>query len=122
MILFRVLDLLWKPVGGIVRFCIVHHPLPGTIFLLFTDTSLTSLKILQLYGYRFKIELGFRQAVHILGTYAYHFWMLDMKPLRRGAGDQYLHRTSDEYCAAARPKVLAYHLRVQLGCIAQLPG
>jgi hypothetical protein len=119
MVRFRVLDLLWKPVGHIVRFLIVHHPVRGTIFLLSTDTSLSALEILQLYSYRFKIELGFRQAVHILGTYAYHFWMLGMKPLRRGAGDQYLHRTSDEYRAAIRRKMRAYHVYVQLGCIAQ---
>jgi hypothetical protein len=119
MVRFRVLDLLWKPVGRIVRFCIVHHPVRGTIFLLSTDTSLTALEILQLYSYRFKIELGFRQAVHVIGTYAYHFWMLGMKPLRRGSGDQYLHRTSDEYRGAIRRKLRAYHVYVQLGCIAQ---
>jgi hypothetical protein len=116
---FRVLDLLWKPVGRMVRFCIVHHPLRGTIFLLSTDTSLAPLEILQLYGYRFKIELGFRQAVHVIGAYAYHFWMRGMKPLRRGAGDQYLHRTSDEYRAGVRRKLRACHVHVQLGCIAQ---
>jgi len=110
MVRFRVLDLLWKPVGHIVRFLIVHHPVRGTIFLLSTDTSLSAMEILQLYSYRFKIELGFRQAVHILGAYAYHFWMLGMKPLRRGAGDQYLHRTSDEYRAAIRRKMRAYHV------------
>jgi len=119
MVRFRVLDLLWKPVARIVRFCIVHHPVRGTIFLLSTDTSLTALEILQLYGYRFKIELGFRQAVHVVGTYAYHFWMLAMKPLRRTGGDQYLHRTTDAYRAAIRRKVRAYHIYVQLGCIAQ---
>ena len=119
MVRFRVLDLLWKPVGRIVRFCIVHHPVRGTIFLLSTDTSLTVLEILQLYGYRFKIELGFRQAVHVIGAYAYHFWMLGMKPLRRGTGDQYLHRTTDEYRSAIRRKMRAYHVYVQLGCIAQ---
>jgi hypothetical protein len=119
MVRFRVLDLLWKPVGHIVRFCIVHHPVRGSIFLLSTDTSLTALEILQLYGYRFKIELGFRQAVHVLGAYAYHFWMLGMKPLRRGSGDQYLHRTTDEYRVAIRRKLRAYHVYVQLGCIAQ---
>ena len=69
--------------------------------------------------YRFKIELGFRQAVHVIGAYAYHFWMLGMKPLRRGGGDQYLHRTSDQYRVAIRRKLRAYHLYVQLGCIAQ---
>ncbi len=75
--------------------------------------------ILQLYGYRFKIELGFRQAVHVLGAYAYHFWMADMKPVRRGTGNQYLHRTSHTYRQAVRRKLRAYHVHVQLGCIAQ---
>lgn len=119
MVRFRVLDLLWKPVGRIVRFCIVHHPVRGTIFLLSTDTTLSALEILQLYGCRFKIELGFRQAVHVIGGYAYHFWMRGMKPLRRGSGDQYLHRTTDEYRTAIRRKLRAYHVYVQLSCIAQ---
>jgi hypothetical protein len=116
---YRVLDLMWRPVAKVVRFVIVRHPLRGTIFLLSTDTSLEPLEILQLYGYRFKIELGFRQAVHVIGAYAYHFWMAAMKPLRRGGGDQYLHRTSDAYRAGVRRKLRAYHVHVQLGCIAQ---
>ena len=45
--------------------------------------------------------------------------MRGMKPLRRGTGDQYLHRTTDEYRAAIRRKMRAYHVYVQLGCIAQ---
>jgi hypothetical protein len=106
-------------VGRVVRFVVVHHPARGTIFLLSTDLTLEPLQILQLYGYRFKIELGFRQAVHVLGAYAYHFWMADMKPVRRGGGDQYLHRTSDTYRDAVRRKLRAYHVHVQLGCIAQ---
>jgi hypothetical protein len=116
---YRTLDLVWRPVARTVRFVIVHHPSRGTIFLLSTDLSLEPLQILQLYGYRFKIELGFRQAVHVLGAYAYHFWMAGMKPLRRGSGDQYLHRTSDTYRDAVRRKLRAYHVHVQLGCIAQ---
>jgi hypothetical protein len=116
---YRCIDLLWRPVAHLVRFVIVRHPIRGTIFLLCTDLSLAPLEILQLYGYRFKIELGFRQAVHVLGAYAYHFWMAAMKPLHRGDGDQYLHRTSDSYRAAIRRKLRAYHVHVQLGCIAQ---
>lgn len=116
---YRAIDLLWRPVAHIVRFVIVHHPIRGTIFLLCTDLSLAPLEILQLYGYRFKIESGFRQAVHVLGAYAYHFWMAGMKPLRRGDGDQFLHCSSDSYRAAIRRKLLAYHVHVQLGCIAQ---
>jgi hypothetical protein len=77
------------------------------------------LEIILLYGYRFRIELGFRQAIHVLGAYAYHFWMSTMKPLRRWYGDQYLHRKTDAYRAAIKRKIIAFHLHVQLGCIAQ---
>jgi hypothetical protein len=80
---YRCLDLIWRPAARIVRFVIVRHPQRGTIFLLTTDLPLAPLEILQLYGYRFRIELGFRQAVHVLGAYAYHFWMCGMKQLRR---------------------------------------
>lgn len=116
---YRCLDLVWRPAGRLVRFVLVRHPHRGAIFLLSTDLTLEPLEILMLYGYRFKIELGFRQAVHVLGAYAYHFWMCGMKPLRRGQGDQYLHRTSAAYRAAIRRKMNAFHLHVQLGCIAQ---
>jgi hypothetical protein len=116
---YRTLDLMWRPVARVVRFVIVRHPLRGTIFLLSTDLSLEPMQILQLYGYRFKIELGFRQAVHVIAAYAYHFWMADMKPLRRGGGNQYLHRMSEDYRNAVRRKLRAYHVHVQLGCIAQ---
>lgn len=119
MLRYRVLDLMWRPAGCRVRFVIVHHPQRGTIFLMCTDLSLDPLQILTFYGYRFKIELGFRQAVHVMGAYAYHFWMADMKPIRRGSGDQYLHRTSHDYRAGVRRKLRAYHVHVQLGAIAQ---
>ena len=42
-----------------------------------------------------------------------------MKPTRRGSGNQYLHKTSDTYRKAIRRKLRAYHVHVQLGCIAQ---
>ncbi len=119
MLRYLVADLLWRPVGHLIRFVIVKHPTRGTVFLVCTDLTMSPLDIIQLYGYRFKIEVGFRQAVHVIGAYAYHFWMMAMKPLRRGQGNQYLHRTSDDYRAGVRRKLGAYHLYVQLGCIAQ---
>jgi hypothetical protein len=119
MVRYRVIDLLWRPVGCLVRFVIVKHPMRGMLFLICTDMSLSPLEIITLYGYRFKIEVGFRQAVHVIGAYAYHFWIMNMKPVRRGQGDQFLHRTTDAYREAVRRKLRAYHHHVQLGCIAQ---
>jgi hypothetical protein len=77
------------------------------------------LAIIRLYGWRFKIEVGFKQAIHTVGTYAYHFWMLDMIPLRRGDGNQHLHRRSDRYRAQVRRKVAAYERHIMIGLIVQ---
>jgi len=116
---YVVRDLLWKPVGRLVRFVIVAHPSKGFWFLLSTDTSLEALEIIRIYGLRFRIELSFKQAVHTMGTFCYRFWMRAMKPIRFGDGNQYLHRTSSEYREAITQKIHAYHTLIQAGVIAQ---
>jgi len=116
---FRVVDLLWRPVGVLVRFVVVLHPLRGAILLMCTDLTLSPLDIIRIYGLRFKIEVSFKQALRVIGAYAYHFWMAAMMPLRRVSGNQYLHHKSEDYRNAVRRKIAAYHRHIQLGLIAQ---
>lgn len=116
---YYTIDLLWRPMGQLVRFVLVDHPSRGRVILMSTDLALTALEIIAAYSYRFKIELAFKQAIYTLGSYGYHFWMMIMTPRSRRSGNQYLHRTSDDYRRLVRRKLDAYHRYVQLGCIAQ---
>jgi len=53
---YRVCDLLWRPVGQLVRFVAVIHPTRGACLLMSTDLSLGAIDIIRIYGLRFKIE------------------------------------------------------------------
>lgn len=102
-----------------VRFVAVCHSHREKCLLMSTDLSLIPLEIIRLYGFRFKIEFSFKQAVRTIGAYAYHFWMMDTKPLSRKNGNQYLHRDSERYRNNVRRKLHAYHTFVHAGIVAQ---
>lgn len=119
IIQYYCLDLLWKPIGCLVRFVAVIHPKGGRWILMSTDTELDPLLIIQLYGYRPRIEASFKAAIHTIGTYSYRLWMMAMQRIRRCSGNQYLHRQPQWYRDAVQRKVEAIHKYVAVGVVAQ---
>ena len=87
-----------------VRFVLVVLSTRGRCILVIADLTLQARDIIRLYGLRFKIEHGFKQAIHVTGTFSYHFWMNKMKPLKTRNGNQYLYRESEAYRDAVHCK------------------
>lgn len=112
-------DLLWKPVGRIVRFVLVIYPNKGRCILMTTDLSLDPLQVIEMYTKRFKIEESFKQSVHTIGAFDYHFWLKPMERIKRGSGNQHLHRESQEYREAVKEKIESYNRFVAIGAVAQ---
>ncbi len=116
---YQCRDLIWRPLGRVVRFVWVIHPKRGKILLMTTDTLIEPITVIKLYGIRFKIEVAFRQAVYTIGTFNYHFWMKGMKKIKLGGKDQFLHRESEIYRKNVKRKMKAYNTHIQFGLIAQ---
>ena len=68
-----VLDLLWKPVKGMLRFILVETS-HGRIILMTSDLNLDPVTAIQLYCRRVTIETMFDTLKNTLGAMAYHFW------------------------------------------------
>lgn len=115
---YYCINLLWRPIGELLRFVLVDHPTRGKIILMTTKLDLDPIRVIALYGYRWKIEVSFKTALRVIGAYAYHFWMREMDKISVGSGDQYLHRKTKDYRDQVMRKIEAYHRFVQLGCVA----
>ena len=116
---YRVIDAVVRPGAFRVRIVLVVHPTRGKVVLLSTNTELPALEIIRIYGFRFKIEVAFKSAIHQVGVYAYHFWLQVMEKIKKGSGTQDLSNADKKYKEKVISKINAYLLYVQLGLIAQ---
>lgn len=79
---YLCLDLIWRPVMKKVRFVLVKNG-PDICILMSSNLNLLPYEIIQLYSYRFKIEVVFKELKHRIGSFFYHFWTYAMPKLNR---------------------------------------
>ncbi len=109
-------DLWW--LGMWVRFVLSINEQGRRGIFVSTDVTLDPVTILRTYGFRFRIEEGFKVLIHTLLGMNYRFWMKAMEKVKRGGGDQYLHRAGERYRAAVARKVEAYERFVNIAGMA----
>jgi hypothetical protein len=114
---YLALDLIWKPVKGLVRFILIETS-RGRIILMSSDLTLEPLLALSLYTARVRIESLFDSVKNLLGGLAYHFWSKYLAPVsrrpRRGSHPAPVSSRPDRTAntLAAIEKFMAVHLIV----------
>jgi hypothetical protein len=91
---YLCLDLLWKPVKGRIRFVLVKHGSTPFI-LMYSDLTVPALQIIELYGYRFKVEVMFKSLKNTIGSFFYHFWTAALPKFSRKTTETDLSRITD---------------------------
>jgi len=79
---YLVLDLIWKPAKGLLRFILIESS-RGRIILISSDMTLTAVQALSLYTARVRIESLFNSIKNLLGGATYHFWSKYLAPVSR---------------------------------------
>jgi len=79
---YLCIDMLWRPIMRKVRFVLVKYG-SNKVILMSSNLNLLSSDIIQLYSYRFKIEVVFKELKHRIGSFFYHFWTHAMPKLNR---------------------------------------
>lgn len=78
---YQCFEFHWDSPHQLVKFVLTQLPNGRRLILLSTDLCLTGPEIIAAYGLRFKIEVTFRQLVHLLGGFAYRFWLKGLPTL-----------------------------------------
>lgn len=119
MLQFYCIDLFWRPLGEHVKFVCVIHPTKGMAIYMSSDLTVSPEDLIYLYSLRFKIEVTFKQAVHQVGVFTYHFWLRNILPTKRGQKNKFIQFEEPLIKQKFMKKIRTYHIYILLGFIAQ---
>jgi hypothetical protein len=81
---YHCVDLLWgTKLYKKLRFVLVKTENYASSILVSTSLALSPLQIIELYSYRYKIEISFKVLKNVVAGFCYHFWSAYMPKLDR---------------------------------------
>ncbi|MEM9266419.1 MAG: hypothetical protein AAGA46_12910 [Cyanobacteria bacterium P01_F01_bin.13] len=102
-LVYQCFQFYWDSPTEKVLFVLTQQSCGKRMILLSSDLSLTGLEVIETYSKRFKIEVAFRTFIHLLGGFAYRFWLKALDKITDWPDSMYLL----DYDTDIRPKFLA---------------
>lgn len=115
---YQCFELHWDSPQKPVLFVLTQLPNGRQLILLSTDLTLSGEQVIAAYGLRFKIEVTFRTLVHLLGGFAYRFWLKAMTTAPTWPTNLNLSDYPQQAQVQIRAKVEAFERFVNLNAIA----
>lgn len=108
----------WDSADELVLFVLTQLPNGKQIILLSSDVNLTGAEVIEAYGWRFKIEVGFRTLIQLLGGFCYRFWLKSMETASKWPDDLSLADYCEDFQREVARKVEAFERFVNLNAMA----
>jgi len=115
---YQCFELYWDSPTTPVLFVLTQQPNGKSLILLSSDLTLSGPDVIAAYGLRFKIEVTFRTLVHLLGGFAYRFWLKAMTMTPTWPTNLNLADYPETVQAQIRAKVEAFERFINLNAIA----
>ena len=101
-----------------VLFVLTQLPTGKQIILLSSDLNLTGAEVIEVYGWRFKIEVSFRTLIQLLGGFCYRFWLKSMKTVSKWPQNLTLANYDEDFQRQVTRKVETFERFINLNAIA----
>ena len=117
-LVYQCFQFYWDSPTEKVLFVLTQQPCGTRMILISSDLSLTGLEVIETYTKRFKIEVAFRTFVHLLGGFAYRFWLKALDKITDWPDSMYLLDYDTDIQTQILGKVEAFERFVNLNVIA----
>ena len=114
---YQCFEFYWDSAEDLVLFVLTQLPNGKQIILLSSDVNLTGQQVIEVYGWRFKIEVSFRTLVHLLGGFCYRFWLQSMETATRWPKNLQLADYPENFQRQVAGKIEAFERFINLNAI-----